>query len=107
MISRSAFAQLHHSYLLLAATLLALFLTFLLPLGLLVTGERAAVGLGAVALLLMTLGYLPMVRFYRLSPFWSLCLPLIALFYMGATIHSALQYTRGTGGRWKGRMQDA
>ena len=107
MISRSAFAQLNHSYLALAATLLGLFLTYLLPVWLLLTGDASLVGFGAAALLLMSLCYLPMVRFYGLSPLWSVCLPLIAAFYMGALIHSAVQYARGSGGRWKGRVQDA
>ena len=106
MISRTAFAQLRHSYLLLAATLLGLFLTYLVPAALLLTGAPALVCLGLAALLLMSLCYLPMVRFYGLSPLWSLCLPLIALFYGGAVIHSAVQYARGSGGRWKGRVQD-
>jgi hopene-associated glycosyltransferase HpnB len=107
MISRTAFAQLRHSYLVLAATLLGLFLTYLLPAVLLFSGDPALACLGLAALLLMSLCYLPMVRFYGLSPLWSLCLPVIAVFYTGAVIHSAVQYTRGSGGMWKGRVQDA
>lgn len=107
MISRTAFAQLRHSYLVLAVTLLGLFLTYLLPAGLLLVGDPLLAAWGLAALLLMSLCYLPMVRFYGLSPLWSLCLPLIALFYTGAVIHSAVQYARGIGGRWKGRVQDA
>jgi hopene-associated glycosyltransferase HpnB len=107
MIARTAFAQLGHSYLLLAATLLGLFLTYLLPLVLLFLGDRALAGLGASALLLMSLCYLPMVRFYGLSPLWSLCLPLIAVLYSRAVIQSAVRYARGSGGEWKGRIQDA
>lgn len=106
MISRTAFAQLRHSYLLLAATLLGLFLTYVLPALLLFTGDPALVCLGLAALLLMSLCYLPTVRFYGLSPFWSLCLPAVAVFYAGATVHSALQHARGIGGMWKGRAQD-
>ena len=106
MISRTAFAQLRHSYLLLAATLLGLFLTYLLP-GLLLAADPPRVYWGLAALLLMSSCYLPMVRYYGLSPLWSLCLPVIALFYAGAVIHSAVQYARGSGGRWKGRVQDA
>jgi hypothetical protein len=62
--------------------------------------------LGVVAWLLMIVAYLPTVRFYKLSIVWSLSLPLAACFYMGATIYSALQYWRGLGGEWKGRLQD-
>jgi hopene-associated glycosyltransferase HpnB len=107
MISRTAFAQLRHSYLLLAATLLGLFFTYLLPGGLLLVTDPPLVYWGLAAVLLMSLCYLPMVRFYGLFPLWSLCLPLIALFYTGAVIYSAVQYARGSGGRWKGRVQDA
>ncbi len=107
MISRTAFAQLNHSYLLLAATLVALFFTYVLPAALLFVSDPTLVGLGAAALLLMSLCYLPMIRFYRLSPLWCLCLPPIAVLYSGAVIHSAVQYARGSGGKWKGRVQDA
>ena len=107
MISRTAFSQLGHSYLLLLATVLGLLCTYLAPLVLLFTGNPVTVGLGALALALMSLCYLPMVRFYALPPWWCLALPLIALFYLGAVLHSAVQYARGRGGRWKGRVQDA
>jgi hopene-associated glycosyltransferase HpnB len=107
MISRSAFAQLNHSYLALGATLLGMFCTYLLPATLLFTADPVLLVIGAAALVLMSACYLPMVRFYGLSPLWSMCLPAIALFYMGAVIHSAVQYARGSGGRWKGRVQDA
>jgi|SRR5579875_1113795 len=106
MISRTAFNQLHHSILLLAGTVVALLLTYLLPLLMLLTARPLPVLLGAIAWLLMSLAYVPMLRFYQRSPAWSLALPLIALFYMGATLHSATQYWRGQGGEWKGRAQD-
>lgn len=106
MISRSAFAQLDHSYLMLAATLVGLFLTYLFPALLLLAGDPLLIGIGVAGLMLMSVGYFPMVRFYGLSPPWSLCLPAIAIFYTGALIHSAVQYARGSGGMWKGRVQD-
>ena len=106
MISRSAFYQLQHSWWLLAATLLGLGVTYLLPLLLLFSGDPVSIALGAAAWVLMSISYLPIVRFYRLSPLWSLCLPAIAMFYAGATLHSALQYLLRRGGHWKGRIQD-
>jgi hypothetical protein len=33
-------------------------------------------------------------------------LPVAALFYAAATLHSALKYWSGEGGKWKGRVQD-
>ncbi len=106
MVSRTAFNQLRHSYLTLAATLLGLAVTYLAPPLLLLTGEPAMMGLGAAAWLLMTACYLPMVRFYRVPAAYALALPAVALFYAAATVHSAVQYAAGRGGRWKGRAQD-
>jgi hopene-associated glycosyltransferase HpnB len=110
MISRTAFNQLHHSSLLLVGTVLGLSFTYLLPpimlLTGLFTGHPVALSLGLIAWLIMSLTYLPMVRFYKVSIFWSVALPAIAAFYTGATIRSAVQYWRGQGGEWKGRVQD-
>ncbi|MGA8029843.1 MAG: glycosyltransferase [Bryobacteraceae bacterium] len=106
MISRTAFSQLRHSPLVLVATLLALFITYLLPPILLFSDQRLMIQFGIAAWLLMSICYLPMVRFYRLSPLWALSLPLVAAFYAGATIHSAIRYWTGLGGEWKGRVQD-
>lgn len=106
MISRTAFNQLGHSYLLLALTVLGLGITYLLPPLLLLSGDGLSVALGLSAWILMSSCYFPMVRFYDLSPAWSLLLPGIAAFYAGATLHSAVQYGLGRGGLWKGRAQD-
>jgi hopene-associated glycosyltransferase HpnB len=106
MISRTAFNQLRHSYLILAATLCGLVVTYLAPPLLLLTRVPLMMGLGAAAWLLMSACYLPMVRFYRVSPVHALTLPAVALFYAAATVHSAVQYAAGRGGRWKGRAQD-
>ena len=107
MISRTAFSQLRHSYWLLVATLCGLGLTYLLPPLLLFTHAPIAAALGACAWLLMTLAYLPTVRFYDRAWPWSLTLPLVATFYAAATLSSAVQYGLGRGGRWKDRVQDA
>ncbi len=106
MISRSAFNQLRHSAWLLAGTLLALTITYVVPVAALLSGRPFAVILGAVAWLSMSISYAPMIRFYRLPTLWAFSLPLIAIFYAGATLHSAVQYWRGKGGAWKGRIQD-
>jgi hopene-associated glycosyltransferase HpnB len=106
MISRSAFYQLRHSWVLLLLTILGLGITYLLPPLLLLTGDPLAMTLGAAAWIAMAISYAPMVRFYRRSPLWSLCLPAVALFYQLATVHSALQYLLRRGGQWKGRVQD-
>jgi hopene-associated glycosyltransferase HpnB len=106
MIARTAFNQLRHSVLILMGALLGLALAYLLPLTLLLSAVPRLAVLGAAGYLLMGLAYLPMVRFYGLSPAWALTLPAGAAFYMSATVHSALKYWTGRGGEWKGRAQD-
>ena len=106
MISRSAFTQLHHSTVLLAGTIAGLLLTYLAPPVLTIFAPQPARGMAAMAWLLMAICYLPALRFYRRGWFAAPLLPLVALFYAGATVHSALAYWRGAGGQWKGRVQD-
>jgi len=106
MISRAAFFQLRHSGWLLMATVLGMALTFLVPPLLVCFGGWAAL-IGGAAWLLMSAAYWPMLRFYSRSLLWAPLLPLIAMFYTGATVHSAFQYWLGRGGEWKGRCQDA
>ena len=106
MISRTAFNQLRHSLWILLGALLGLTLTYLLPLGLLLSRNAILAILGTVSWLLMTAAFLPTVQFYGLSPAWALTLPLSACFYMLATIHSAIKFWSGRGGEWKGRVQD-
>jgi len=107
MIARSAFTQLRHSTALLAGTMAGMALVYVAPpaLALAFPGSLAG-GLGALAWLLMCACYLPALRYYRRSLLWAPLLPLTALFYMGATMRSAMDYWRGEGGRWKGRAQD-
>jgi len=106
MIARTAFNQLHHSALLLLGALVGLGIAFLLPLALLAGATLSLVVLGLASWLLMIVTYVPVVRFYRLAWSWALTLPLGAVFYMAATIHSAWKYWTGRGGDWKGRPQD-
>ena len=106
MISRSAFAQLHHSIWRLIGTVLGLALTYMAPPALAMAARAPAAALGACGWVLMSIAYFPALRFYRRSPLWAPLLPAIAAFYLGATIHSAVCYWRGAGGMWKGRAQD-
>lgn len=107
MIARTAFAQLRHSPLLLAGTVGAMLLTYIAPPALLVSGDTVSAVLGGTAWLISAFLYAPTVRLYS-APLWTaLCLPLIAIFYLIATIESAIRYWTGRGGLWKGRAQDA
>ncbi len=99
MISRTAFTQLRYSALLLAATIAGLIVTYLVPPALCFTW------LGVAAWVLTSLTYAPMLRYYGRSLAWAPLLPLVALFYLGATCDSAIRYWLGKGGTWKGRAQ--
>ncbi|MBR0663712.1 glycosyltransferase [Roseomonas hellenica] len=105
MVSRSAYAQLHYSPLLLAGTVAGMVLTYLAAPALALFGTGWAQLSGAAAWLLMALSFQPMLRFYRVSPFWGVALPLIGATYTLFTLQSALQVWRGKGGMWKGRSQ--
>jgi hopene-associated glycosyltransferase HpnB len=107
MISRTAFWQLQHSVVLLLGTIAGMFVTYMLPPLVLLTGRPTVMASGALAWLLMMAAYTPSLRFYRLSPLWAPALPLVAVFYTGATVYSAVRYWTGRGGEWKGRTQDA
>jgi hopene-associated glycosyltransferase HpnB len=106
MVSRTAFNQLKHSSLLLLCTIAGMVITYLAPPLLLLTRTRLTIIMGAAAWAAMTVTYSALVRYYRLNPAWALTLPLAALFYLGATMHSAVKYWSGSGGNWKGRVQD-
>jgi hopene-associated glycosyltransferase HpnB len=104
MIARTAFTQLHYSAWLLAGTLAGMTIIYLIP-------PVAALTLGPtcwpawLAWAVMCCAYAPMLRYYGRSPLWAPFLPLVALFYVGATFASAVRYWRGKGGQWKARVQ--
>ncbi|MEV5987921.1 glycosyltransferase [Streptomyces sp. NPDC052051] len=107
MVSRSAYAQLRHSPPLLLGTVLGLALVYLVPSAALVagivTGDVAAMVIGGLAKLVMTVTYLPMLRYYRQPAWLALSLPFTAVLYLLMTVDSAVQHYRGRGAAWKGR----
>ncbi|MFE6158031.1 glycosyltransferase [Streptomyces sp. NPDC056486] len=107
MVSRSAYAQLRHSPLVLLGTVLGLTLIYLAPpvalvFGL-VTGHAAPALLGGLAWLVMTATYIPMLRYYRQTLWLAPLLPFTAFLYLLMTVDSAVQHYRGRGAAWKGR----
>jgi hopene-associated glycosyltransferase HpnB len=104
MIARSAYAQLKFSPWLLAAATIAMAVTFIAPPLLAIFAAGFAQSFGAIAWLLVAVSFLPMLRFYRLSPLWSAALPVIAALYALYTLASAYDFARRRGGQWKGRV---
>ncbi len=105
LIARTAFTQLNYSSLLLLGTLAGMLLTYVAPVILAFHPQPMVWRMGLAAWLLMAVTYLPIVRFYRLSPLWAPFLPVAAAFYTYATWLSAWRYWIGRGGQWKGRAQ--
>jgi hopene-associated glycosyltransferase HpnB len=105
MISRSAYAQLNYSPLILVGALLGLIVTYLAAPLIAVFAPNPWRWAGVAAWLLMALSFQPTLRFYRRSPLWGLALPAIAALYTAFTMQSAIDVWRGRGGAWKGRAQ--
>jgi len=108
MVVRSAYTQLRYSPLLLGATVLGLLVTYLVPPVVLVAGAAAGAVLPAllagIGWLIMTLTYVPMLRFYGVAPVAALLLPVVAALYLAMTVDSARRHAVGRGGAWKGRV---
>jgi len=111
MISRCAFAQLNYSAGILVMLMVGMAITYLAPpllvLLSLLSHSPLAMALGGVAWLAMAASFVPILKVYRCTPLVALLLPVIAAFYMAATLGSAVQFWRGRGGAWKGRYQAA
>jgi hopene-associated glycosyltransferase HpnB len=101
MVARTAFTQLGYSVWLLLGVTLIFMVAYGAPFVLLdVPIDRPW---ALIAWAAMTLSYLPILRYYRMSPLWALLLPLSAALYLGMTWSSAIRYWRGVRSQWKGR----
>jgi hopene-associated glycosyltransferase HpnB len=103
MVARSAYVQLRTSPLLLVGTTLGLALVFLVPPAAALAASGWGRAFGLAAWVVMAATYLPTLRRFGRSPLWAPFLPAIALFYMAATLGSALDHHRGRGVVWKRR----
>jgi hopene-associated glycosyltransferase HpnB len=108
MVVRTAYTQLRRSPVLLASTITALGLLYVVPPVAGLTGlvrrspVPAVTGLGAWAAMALTQA--PVLRLYGLSPLRGLALPAVATLYAAMTVDSARRYATGRGGAWKGRF---
>lgn len=105
MVTRSAYAQLGYSPLVLAGTLFGLAMVYIAPVMTALFAWGISQLAGWAAWIIMAVMFQPILRFYRQSPLWGAALPVIGAFYAAYTLESALQYRAGRGGMWKGRAQ--
>ncbi|HUN44337.1 MAG TPA: glycosyltransferase [Acetobacteraceae bacterium] len=103
MVARTAYAQLRFSPILLLGTVLAMVLAWLIPPAAALFAHGTARWLGIAAWIMLSASYLPTLRRYQCSRLWAPFLPLVAAFYLAATIGSAVNHHRGRGVAWKGR----
>ena len=103
MVARTAYVQLRFSPLLLLATTIGMVLTWLVPPWAALFGSGVVWWLGLAAWAMLAGSYLPTLRRFDRSAIWAPFLPLVAAFYMAATIGSAVNHTLGRGVAWKGR----
>ncbi len=108
MVARTAYTQLNYSPLLLILTLVGMTLIYIVPpLGLILGALMGHWGIaftGLLTWLLMSLAYLPTIRFYKCPVWLVFCLSAIAFLYTFMTLDSALRHWQGRGGAWKGRV---
>lgn len=103
MVARTAYVQLRFSPVLLVGTVLGLALVWLVPPAFAMFGHGPARWIALAVWIASACSYLPTLRRFGQSPAWALALPLIACFYMAATLGSALDHHRGRGVVWKSR----
>jgi hopene-associated glycosyltransferase HpnB len=115
MVRRTAYVQLRHSNVLLAATVVGMTLVFIAPVaGVIVSAFLVASGMkgggwvfsgltGLAAWILMSRTYLAMTRWYGRPAGYAATLPLAGFLYTLMTLDSAWCFWRKKGGGWKGR----
>lgn len=105
LIARTAYAELRYSPVRLAAAVAGMTLVFLVPPLLVGLASGTAALAGAAAWAAMAVAFTPCLRYYGASLAWAPSLPLVALFYVAATVDSWRRHWRRRGGEWKGRFQ--
>jgi hopene-associated glycosyltransferase HpnB len=105
LIARSAYAQLGYHAWLVVVTVAGMAITYVAPPVLALGAEGWPRVAGALAWALMAVAYAPTLARSGVTLLWAPALPLIALFYVVATVGSAVRHHQGRGGAWKGRFQ--
>lgn len=104
MIARTAYVQLGRSLFVLLGCVVGMGLIYGAPPLLALFAHGLPRLLGLLGWLMMAFAFQPTLRCYRLSPLWGVALPGISLFYLCATVASALRHYAGRGGGWKDRV---
>jgi len=103
MVSRTAYTQLHYNPALLVVATLLMVVAFVVPIVGLFSSQFSTTIISFSALFVMFVSYLPVLRYYNLSPILGLTLPFVAFLYLAMTWSSAWQHYFGKGVHWRGR----
>lgn len=103
LITRTAYSQLCFSPVRLLVCLIAMALAWIVPPLAALAGPGAAHLFGVLAWAALAWSYLPTLRRFGRSAMWAPALPLVALFFMAATVGAAGNHHFGAGATWKGR----
>ena len=106
MISRTAYEQLNFSPLYLCFSIFGMCIVYLYPILVIFFFEKEQSILflfNSLTILFLIISFRPTVRFYNLSIFYYLSLPLASLIYIMMTITSAFNFHFRKGNIWKGR----
>ena len=104
MVARTAYTQLHYSPILLLVCTLTMLVVFVFPLISLFLPGLIMKVIALLTLSIMTVTYLPILKFYGRHPGWGLALPFIGVLYILMTWTSALRHISGSGSSWKQRQ---
>ena len=108
MVTRNAFRQLGYSSIALIVTVVGMVLTYLVPPITLfygfISNHYAVAFIGGLAWIIMSLAYMPTVRYYGEKSWGVFWLPVAATLYTLMTFSSALRHWQGHGSVWKGRV---
>lgn len=103
MVTRTAFTQLYYSINLLLLCTVLMTIAFILPFIAIFEEQQTNQLIGAVTFLLIWGTYIPIVRYYSISPLWTLTLPFAGIIYLVMTWDSAIQHWKGKSAIWKDR----
>ncbi|TDY46265.1 hopene-associated glycosyltransferase HpnB [Alicyclobacillus sacchari] len=113
MVARTAFVQLNYSVWLLIGTVIGMILLYLAPIVTGIAGVCLALSgytgwiwtgiLGLAAWCIMSCTFVPILRWYQLSPWRAIALPAAGFLYTLMTADSAIRFWQRRAGAWKGR----
>ena len=107
MVSRTAFEQLNFSIIILIVCCLGMFLIYLTPYIFLAISifalEKELMIISLTTIFLITLVFSPVMKFYKVSKKYLICIPFFSSLYIIMTCSSAINHYSKKGNKWKGR----